>query len=170
MNTINKPIPRGGTRREREQDPRRVIHHSMAEYIKHDGIVYYASEWLKFLGYSAHVLVSPQGNIIRCRPDHLDAIHAYGNNRDTLGIEWLVPGEYSRETYGDWLKKIHTKGWVSSRQFENGSYFVRTEWVQKRGILHHEKHCDVDPRGEKEDPGRGFPWMEMLKEIGVITF
>ena len=159
------PLPRGGTRKGRTQSPNRGIVHAMGEYIKDDdGQVYHAVEWLRKCGYSAHIFVCPNADIIRSREDHQDAIHAAGNNYDTLGIEWLVPGIHN---YGTFLEAIE-KPYLKPGQLEAGIDFVRKEWVEALGILHYEKHCNVDPKQIKKDPGSGFPWREFLKGIGII--
>lgn len=165
MKIIDYPIPRGGTREQTEPlNADRVVVHSMGEWIKgRDGKVYHAPDWLKKIGYSAHVLVAPDGTIYRCREDWQEAIHAYGNN-DALGIEFLVQGTHN---YGTFLNVIEAP-YLSEMQYMAGVEFVRNEWVEKKGILHYQRHCDADPRGIKHDPGEGFPWRQFLADIGVI--
>ena len=165
MNIINIPLPRGGRRKGRErQFPDRVIVHAMGEYIKKNGKVYHAVEWLEKINLSTHVLICPNGHIIRCREDSQEAIHAAGNNYDTLGVEWLVKGEHDLSSL---YKAIH-QPYLSEIQLLNGIQFIREEWVKKLGILKYERHSQVDPKGKKQDPGDGFPWREFLKGIGVI--
>jgi N-acetyl-anhydromuramyl-L-alanine amidase AmpD len=166
MNIIQKPLPRGGTRLERKQNPDRCIIHSMGEYIRDDdGTIYHAVDWLEKCGYSAHLFISPQ-SIIESRDFNKDAIHAAGNNRDTIGIEWLVPGIHNYSTFIKAIKEPY----LTSKQFSDGCEYILENIVKKHGILHFEKHSDVDPKGKKQDPGEGFPWNDFLKEIGVVIF
>jgi N-acetyl-anhydromuramyl-L-alanine amidase AmpD len=168
MNIIKIPIPRGGRIKGRvEQFPNRVIVHAMAEYIIFKGKRYHAVEWLEKSSLSAHVFFCPNGHIIRSREDNQEAIHAAGNNYNTIGAEWLVPGEYSPETYHKFIQAIH-QPYISEIQLMNSIQFAREEWVEKCGILKYEKHSQVDPKGNKQDPGDGFPWSKFLKGIGVI--
>ena len=163
----DRHIPRGGTRGQTEPlVPERVIVHAMGEYIKDDdGQVYYAVEWLKKLKCSAHILVAPDCTIIRCRQNNDEAIHAFGCNNDSLGIEFLVPGTHN---YGTFLKAIK-KPYLKQGQLEGAIEFVRKEWVEGLGILNYEEHRKADPRQIKKDPGDGFPLEEFLEGIGVTV-
>ena len=66
MEVIHKLNPNGGG----QQTPKRLIIHSMSEYI--NGV--HASDFLDHIGLSAHFLIEPNGNLIK----------------DTIGIEVLV--------------------------------------------------------------------------------
>jgi hypothetical protein len=165
LNIINIPLPRGGKRKGRpEQFPDRVIIHAMSEYIRCNGKTYHALEWLEKLKLSAHVFGCPNGDIIRSREDDQEAIHAAGNNYDTLSYEFLVEGVHDLTSLYEAIKKPY----LSQMQLENGVKFVKEYWVGELGILRYEKHSTVDPSQEKQDPGGGFPWVAFLKGIGVI--
>ena len=168
MIIVDKFMPRGGTRKGREkQFPKRAIIHAMAEYIEHNGTIYHAIDWLEKVKCSAHIFIAPDGSIIRGRREDQEAIHAAGNNYDTLGAEWLVPGIYSSDTYSDFLTFIKNS-YLVEEQFAAGVEYIRDRWVGELGILKYEKHSKVDPAQGKQDPGDGFPWREFLKNIGVI--
>src|SRR5690606_28750529 len=81
---INRPSPFGAA----HQTPKRIIVHAMSEWI--NGM--YAPDFLLSVGLSAHALVTPDGDIIKCREDTQGAFHAKGLNTDSLGIEFLLPG------------------------------------------------------------------------------
>ncbi len=167
MKIIEIPLPRGGTRKGRDkQFPNRVIVHAMGEYIRDkDGQVYHAVDWLKKKKLSAHIFGCPNGDIIRSREDDQEAIHAAGNNYNTLSYEWLVEGIHDLTSLYETIKKPY----LSQIQLENGIEFIKEKWVKELGILRFEKHSKVDPKQEKQDPGDGFPWVAFLKGIGVIV-
>ena len=159
MKTINYPLSRGALM----QSPRRGIIHAMAEYVFYEGKFRHATEFLEMIGLSAHILIAPDGDIYKCRESSQGAYHAKGHNIDTLGAEWLVKGEHDYESF---LKAIQAP-YLTDIQFNNGCDYIRTEWVKPLGVLHYERHSDVDP-ARKQDPGEGFPWNEFLIKIGVI--
>lgn len=140
---ISRPSPFGAA----SQTPERIVVHAMAERI--NGMD--ASHFLESIGLSAHALVAPQGNIIRCREDTQGAYHAKGFNRNSLGIEFLVPGEHSYESF---LAAID-RPWVNDVQLLAGARVI-AEWIARHGITQIDGHCDIDPT-RKKDPGQ-FPW------------
>ena len=160
METINVPIPFGGGL----LDPHKAVVHAMAEFVVHEGKAYHAIDWLKKKGWSAHVLVTPSGTVIRSRSDNQVAWHAkaQGHNFKAVGIEFLVPGAH------DWISFQRTirHKYLTPQQYEAGVKFCREEWVEKRGILQYVKHSAIDP-SNKPDPGEGFEWDRFLVDIGV---
>lgn len=159
MSIIDYPLSRGAS----HQSPNKVILHAMAEYLYHEGKWRHATEFLEMIGLSAHALISPNGDIYKCREDTQGAYHAKGHNKDTLGCEWLVEG---RHDYGSFKETIKTP-YLTDVQFNNGCKYIRDRWVEGLGILHHTMHSRVDP-DRKVDPGHGFPWIEYLKNVGLI--
>ena len=163
-------LPRGA----RHQDPKRIIVHAMGEYIFYDGIYMHAVDLLRNIRYkvkgetkkglSAHILVCPDGDIIRCRQDDQGAYHAAGHNDNSLGIEFLVKGSHDARSF----RKAIKEEYLTPEQYKAGMEFVRDEWRIKKGILRLERHSDVSPE-RKQDPGEGFPWDQFLREVGVRT-
>lgn len=156
---INKPLSRGAL----IQNPNRGIIHAMAEYLYHEGKWRHASEFLDMIGLSAHILIDPKGDIFKCRDNVQGGYHAKGHNVDTVGAEWLVEGEHDYESF---ISAIQAP-YLTDIQFSNGCEYIRKEWVEGLGILHYERHSDIDPL-RKVDPGDGFPWNDFLQQIGVI--
>lgn len=150
----------------RKQTPRKIIIHSMAEFIDLDRRDRYAPNYLEDLGISAHAFVTPTGTIIRCRNDEQGAWHAKGNNTDSLGIEFLVPGVH---TYASFSKAIQ-KPYLTRAQYKAGVKFV-SMWMHKwnidnMGADRIVRHSELSP-GRKIDPGPGFPFNKFLEDVGV---
>lgn len=139
--------------------PTQIVVHAMGEFIRWKGKDWHATEFLKEYGVSAHVLVTPSCELVQCRKDHQGAWHARGNNSDSLGIEFLVPGVHDRITL---RKTIKTK-YLRPGQFERGRNHI-IWWIRTWSIKRIERHSVLDPK-RKEDPGDGFPWERLIEEI-----
>ena len=159
MAVIKRPLSKGA----KINHPRKAIIHAMAEYIYHEGKWRHAGDFLEMIGLSAHILITPDGDIIECRDVNRGAYHAKGNNAGTVGAEWLVKG---RHDYDSFIEAIKTP-YLEKEQLEKGCDYIRDKWVKDLMILNHARHSDIDP-GRKVDPGKGFPWEEYLGNIGVI--
>lgn len=170
MSLIEHPLTRGAA----SQKPNRAIVHAMAEYISYKNKLRHAVEFLEMIEYeykgrlkrglSAHILIAPNGDIIKCRENDQGALHAAGHNVNTLGAEWLVKGEHDYESF---LKAIQYP-YLSEVQFMKGCEYIRKDWIMGEGVLYYKRHSDVDPE-RKFDPGEGFPMEKFLKEMGVTT-
>ena len=156
MKTLAHHLPHGGG----HQYPNRVVVHSMAEFpLDEHGTMYYAPDLLDHLRLSVHAMVTPTGDIIRCRHDDEVAHHAAGFNLNSLGVEFLVHGEYD---YVGYLAAIKTD-WVTTAQYQAGIELVRN-WYHHHDIQRIDRHSDLSP-GRKFDPGPGFNWDWFLSEI-----
>jgi len=151
------PNENGGSR---VNKPRRIIVHSMAEFILDPNPIH-ATDFLEKLGLSAHALVDPKGDIFLCRDDDQIAWHAKGYNRDTLGIEFLLKGHHD---YGSFIEAIKSP-WTTVSQWTAGVDAVRS-WVAAYDIPRENvvRHSDLSP-GRKVDPGAGFNWDEFLNTV-----
>lgn len=151
-------LPHGG---DKSNSPKRIVVHSMAEYIM-DPHPIHAPEFLDGYGYSAHALVAPNGDIYLCRDDDERAWHARDYNRDSLGIEILVPGEHNYASFVETIKHDH---WCPDEAFDAAVQAVRN-WMEGHGIPASkvDRHSDLSP-GRKVDPGAGFDWVRFLDEI-----
>lgn len=143
-----------------DQTPKRVVVHSMAEYLQTESGDFFAVDFLRSQGLSAHVFITPSGVRIRSREDHEGAWHAKGFNIDSLGIEFLVPGVHDYETFLETIKTWYITEW----QYQAGVLQVK-EWIDKYGISQIDRHSDLSPR-RKYDPGVGFPWGKFLEDVG----
>ncbi|MCP4433459.1 MAG: N-acetylmuramoyl-L-alanine amidase [Gammaproteobacteria bacterium] len=160
MEIISRKLVYGGSKTNK---PDKIVVHSMGENIKNNDITYNAFEWLKFLKLSAHALVTPNGDIIRCRDDEQRAWHAKGNNTNSLGVEFLVPGIHD---YGTFLEMIKTD-WVSKEQYQAGVELLK-QWIEKYDIENVFRHRDLSP-GRKVDPGDGFKWDWFMDQINTSS-
>ena len=159
MKTADMPLPAGRSK----QEPGRIVVHAMAEYIDTDDRDYDARSWLEKLGLSVHALIAPSGVVIRCRSDYQGGYHAKGYNTDSLGVEILVPGLHTYETFLDALQTPY----YSTKQYSALVELV-SGWRYSHAIDDEDinRHSDLSP-GRKVDPGTGFPWAQFCGDIGI---
>lgn len=142
----------------RKKTPNKIIIHSMAEYIRGVNDLS-AVDLLDELKLSAHYLITPSGvSIFMVDPDNI-AWHAKGFNSDSIGIEFLVPGVYSYESF---LERIKTP-YIYGEQYTKGVQLCR-ELIKEYNITEVVRHSDIDP-DRKSDPGDGFPWETFLNDV-----
>lgn len=140
-------------------EPFMIVIHAMGERINDRGTIYSARGWLDHLGYSAHALIHPDGDITVCRPSDQGAYHAKGHNTNTLGVEFLVPGVHD---YGTFLESIKMD-WCKPAQYKAGRELLNM-YMFDFDIGAIVRHSDIDP-GRKVDPGTGFKWYEFLDSL-----
>lgn len=139
--------------------PKMIVVHSMGEFII-DPKPIHATDFLIKMGFSAHALVSPNGDVYICRDDDQGAYHARGYNTDSLGIEFLVEGNHN---YGSFLEAIKTD-YCTVDQWNAGIDVVKS-WLSAYNIKQLVRHSDISP-GRKVDPGDGFDWPTFLERVG----
>lgn len=149
------PLEKGGL----TNNPDRIVIHAMGEFIKYEGRILHAVDFLREIGLSAHALVCPDGAIIRCRTDNLGAYHAKGHNTNTLGMEFLVRGVHDYESFINTIKGEY----LTFDQFQAGVEQCY-EWALNYTITDIVRHSDIDPK-RKKDPGTGFPWNQFLRNV-----
>ncbi len=157
MNIIEYPLKDGGE----TNSPNLIVIHAMGEIINNNGEMFFAHKWLEHLGYSAHALIHPNGDVMICRNTDKGAYHARGFNKNSLGIEFLVEGEHD---YGTFIKAITTQKWVAPDQWAAGVELVK-HWMSLYNITDIQRHSDLSP-GRKIDPGPKFEWDKFKQEIG----
>lgn len=165
VEVIQRPLPHGDTwpsghphegEPTPKNQPQMVIVHAMAYQIDYQGERLYAASFLDRMGLSAHILVAPGGDMIRCREDEQVAWHARGFNIDTLGIEVLVPNVYD---YQSFTQRI-AEPWVDDKQLRAVADQLK-QWASDWPIHQIRGHNHVDSE-RKVDPGRGFPWGRLM--------
>lgn len=162
MKEIELLIPYGGG----DQIPDSIVVHAMAEYILLEGRRIHASAflfvtpWIIETELSAHILVTPKGDVLRSHPDNKIAWHAKGHNTNSLGIEFLVEGGYN---YINFINRIRTP-YLTAEQYTAGVEVVNY-WQSLHEIQAVDRHSDLSP-DRKVDPGDGFPWMDFKGRIG----
>lgn len=155
--------------------PKGVIVHSMAEYLKMPEGPMYAKDFLKSIKLSVHGFIKPDGEYDKMVESPGKAFHAgkskfqdlSGLNSHFLGFELLVPGEHD---FGTFSKAIETPGTYTQEQFDTAVEVCKF-WAKEYGfplenIVRHSDVSGDDVRGEgkgKTDPGSAFDW-EAFKE------
>lgn len=142
-----------------KQEPDTIIIHSMAEYIDHVDRDYHAKDWLDKLGLSVHFLICPSGVILQTRNEDQVSWHAKGHNTGSIGVEFLVPGIHTYATFLEAMKRPY----LTRQQLNAGVDLC--EQLREKGITKITRHDELDPK-RKSDPGKGFPWGELLLRSG----
>ena len=158
-------------------EPKGIIVHSMAEYLKMPEGPMKAHDFLKSVKLSVHGFVHPDGTYEKMVESPGKAFHAgksyhepySGLNSHYLGFELLVPGEHD---FGTFSKAIETEGTYTEEQFKTSVEIVKW-WMNEYNIPADRvvRHSDVsgdDIRGEgkgKTDPGSSFDWNRFKEEI-----
>jgi hypothetical protein len=155
--------------------PDKIVVHAIAEFIRIDKAAsewykkngkdipvgdYYAVDWLRILGLSAHVFVTPSGLNIVTRKDTEGAYHAGKDNLNSLGIEFMVSGVHD---YGSFLRAMK-KEYLTEPEYFAGLAMVK-HWMDKWEIESDRifMHSELDEK--KADPDEGFIASGFLKEL-----
>jgi len=153
---INAYIPHGGS----YQEPDTIIIHSMGEFINDGTQTQHAVAFLNEYKLSAHALIAPDGEIFHCRAPNEIAWHARGYNKGSIGIEFLVQGEHTYQTFIESIKSPY----LTDKQLASGVALCK-QWINEYNIKEILRHSDISP-GRKVDPGNGFPWEYFLTLLG----
>lgn len=159
-------------------EPKGIIIHSMAEYLKMPEGPMKAHDFLKSVKLSVHGFIHPDGTYEKMIESPNKAAHAGKSewaglqhlNSHFLGFELLVPGEHD---FGTFSKAIETPGTYTEEQFER-ALEVCKYWVEKYNIpidnvVRHSDCSGDNVRGAgkgKTDPGSAFDW-DRFKEALV---
>ena len=162
MNIVERPLAAGN----QFNNPELIIVHAMAEYIN-DPYPIFAPDFLEKYGLSAHALIVPNGDAMICRNDQSGAYHARSFNTNSLGVEFLVPGDHN---YGSFIEAMKTD-YVTQEAWRTGVELV-SGWCKKWDIDPRDadkkkgvkRHSDISP-GRKVDPGSGFDFSKFLTQI-----
>lgn len=157
----NMPSPFGAN----SQKPDTIVVHAMGEFIDTDSVDYFAPAFIDSIGLSAHFFVPPSGVVIQTRQISEGGYHAKGANKNSIGIEFLVPGLHTYETF---LQAIE-KPYLTDVQYKAGIDLIQYLKVKisqdfRIHVLDYKRHSDISP-GRKYDPGRGFPWKLFLEDV-----
>ena len=155
--------------------PDKIVLHAIAEIVRIDRGAsnwykgkgkdipvgdYPAWDWLEILGLSAHVFTTPSGVNVVTRKDTQQAFHAGKDNKNSLGIEFLVSGVHD---YTSFLETMKTD-YLTERQYFAGlaqvKYWMDKWSIEKKDVY---MHSELDSR--KHDPDVGFINSGFLDEI-----
>lgn len=140
------------------QLPDTIIVHAMGEFILTDP-PRNAVSYLNYAKLSAHSVIAPDGTNYRCREDTEIAWHAKGHNTNTLGIEFLVPGDHNYASFVEAIKHDY----VTEEAYQAGLAQIK-DWLHNWPIKTIKRHSDVSPE-RKVDPGAGFPWQRLMSDL-----
>lgn len=150
------------------QSPHTIVLHALAEYIDVDDTEDLSGwEQVDKLKLAVHFYVTPSGVVLQSLPLDTMGAHAKGHNIDTVGIEFLVSGLY---TYQSFVKAID-KPWLTPQQLQAGKELIqhildktKKYGTEETSITTLTSHHFIDP-DRKFDPGLGFPYGEFREEF-----
>lgn len=152
-----EPYPGRGNR-----TPNGVVIHAMGEWLDFADHDMYCIEYLRKIGLGAHYFVTPTGTVIKCGDDNHILYHAKGANRTTIGIELMVPGLHTMETFLGVIKDH----WCPDVQFyaaaELTAQLCATHEIEVENV---KRHSDITSR--KSDPGAGFEWKRFCDRVSM---
>jgi N-acetyl-anhydromuramyl-L-alanine amidase AmpD len=156
-----------------------LVLHAMGERVLNtrpgDGPVgeFPAYRWLAECGRSAHALIAPDGTITECLPREACGAHALGHNDGTLGVELLVAGRHTYDTFA------RTLGWdlrtwapipdrlpdpfTAEQYMSCGWWLAREAQVLDLTWTAVTTHQQIDP-AKKFDPGPLLRWRQLQQE------
>ena len=160
-------------------EPKGIIIHSMAEYIKTPNGPLYAKDFLNSIELSVHGLIKPDGTYDEMLPTENKAFHAgksYHEPYDSLnsyyiGIELLVKGVHDLNSFS---KVIESKEVYNEEQFkcciEKCKFWMNKYNISIERVVRHSDVSGDHIRGlgkGKTDPGSAFDWNRFIKELSL---
>lgn len=157
--------------------PKGIICHSMAEYLKLPEGPKKASDFLKSVNLSVHGFIHPDGTYEKMIESPNKAAHAGKSKWDDLeylnshflGFELLVAGEHD---FGTFSKAIETPGTYTQEQFDKAvdvcKWWIKEYNIPVENVVRHSDCSGDDVRGEgqgKTDPGSAFDWSKFKSEL-----
>ena len=156
---------------ERVEEPIGVIIHSMGEYIGDE----YCVDFLERIGLSAHFFITPDGMLVHGVDTNRVAYHAGKSqwqgqknlNKNYIGIEIMVPGKHSYESFLNAIKNTDSFG---EHVYETCSDVILDLMdiypaIDLTRVVRHSEVSNSDVRSDpKKDPGSGFD-MDKLKTM-----
>ena len=151
-------------------EPKGIIIHSMAEYLKMLEGPMKAHDFLKSVKLSVHGFIHPDGKYEKMVETPSKAFHAGKSlheglenlNSHYLGFELLVPGEHD---FGTFSKAIETPGTYTKEQFDTAvevcKWWMKEYNIPASRVVRHSDVSGDNVRGVgkgKTDPGSAFDW------------
>jgi len=146
------------------QTPNTLILHAIGEWFMVDESLLRAHDFITSIGLSAHYYIYPNGEVIQQRELTQGAYHAKGHNRNSIGVEFCVPGIYSSVRYPRFLDEMKIN-YVSDLAYESALTVCR-DAIAQHSIKTVTTHTAVDPN-RKKDPGTGFPLQRFLNDLDM---
>lgn len=154
-----------------------AILHSMAEYVRMEGLTRYAPDHLKYQKLSVHSMITPDGTVLACVGVDREAYHAgksvfgalSGLNGSFLGCEMLVAGDHD---YASFLKAIASPDCYTEAQYVSAGWlygsWITSFDIQRGAVVAHSAVSGDDVRGPgagKRDPGDGWDWARFWASV-----
>lgn len=158
-------------------EPKGIIVHSMAEYLKTPDGPLGAHDFLKSIDLSVHGFIHPNGEYEKMIDSPNKAYHAGKSewnglsylNSHYLGFELLVEGAHD---YDSFAKAINTEGTYTEEQFQKAvdvcKWWMKEYNIPVENVVRHSDCSGDDVRGAgkgKTDPGSAFDWDRFKKEL-----
>jgi len=158
-------------------EPKGIIVHSMAEYLKMPEGPMKAHDFLKSVKLSVHGFIHPDGTYEKMVETPNKAFHAGKSewnglinlNSHYLGFELLVPGEHD---FGTFSKAIDTEGTYTEAQMKTAievcKWWMKEYNIPTENVVRHSECSGDHVRGEgkgKTDPGSAFNWSEFKEGL-----
>jgi N-acetyl-anhydromuramyl-L-alanine amidase AmpD len=133
--------------------PELIVLHASAEWVWDfdEDKYYHILSYHKHKGWSAHYYVFQNNLLVKCKKDIDMAYHAAGHNKNSIGIEFIMPGFHTYEMFIDAIDGQ----WLLREQLDIGLDVVK-KLIYKYRIKEITTHHELDP-DRKYDPGHGFP-------------
>lgn len=158
-------------------EPKGIIIHSMAEYLKMPDGPMKAHDFLKSVNLSVHGFIHPDGTYEKMIESPNKAAHAgksewnglSGLNSHYLGFELLVPGEHD---FGSFSKAIETEGTYTDAQMKTAievcKWWIEEYNIPVENVVRHSDCSGDHVRGKgqgKTDPGSAFDWAKFKEGL-----
>ena len=158
-------------------EPKGIIVHSMAEYLKMPEGPMKAHDFLKSVNLSVHGFIHPDGTYEKMVETPGKALHAGKSewnglsnlNSHYLGFELLVPGEHD---FGTFSKAIDAEGTYTEAQMKTAievcKWWMKEYNIPAENVVRHSDCSGDHVRGKgkgKTDPGNAFNWAEFKEGL-----
>jgi N-acetyl-anhydromuramyl-L-alanine amidase AmpD len=145
---------------ERNDAPSAIILHAIGEYIDLEEDMF-CMYYLDSIGLSCHYYVTPSGVILQTAPDNFVTYHAKGHNQYSIGIEIIVSGLHTYETFLDAIAEPYVTDAQEGALVDLSRYLSKQHNIKPSNIF---RHSDISP-GRKKDPGAGFDMEAFIHHV-----
>ena len=156
------PYPEGVMQPNQIQTADTIVVHALAEFIDFGEVDKSGWRHVDDLGWGAHFYVYPSGAIVQSLGTSQMGAHARGYNRSTIGIEFIVPGVHTYQTFVGAMDQL----WMSRAQVDSGIVLINDLVETEKKIKYLTSHRYLDPE-RKVDPGAGFEYEKFTTLVNL---